>query len=58
MWRESARTPLIELLVANSEIAKHADRAALEKMLDPANYLGRSGVMVDRVLGEYERGRV
>jgi len=32
------------------EIAKHLDRAALEKLCDPANYLGQAGEMVDRVL--------
>ena len=44
------RVPLIELLVAHPEIAKHVDRKALEGMLDPTNYLVQSGVMVDRVL--------
>ncbi len=42
--------PLLDLLVEHPEIHKHVDRAALERMLDPANYLGQSGVMVDRVL--------
>ena len=42
--------PLIDLLAVHPEIIKHADRAALMRMLDPANYLGQSGVMVDRVL--------
>ncbi len=42
--------PLIDLLAAHPAIAKHVDRAALSRMLDPANYLGQSGVMVDRVL--------
>ena len=42
--------PLIDLLAAHPEVRKHADRAALEKMCDPANYLGQAGVMVDRVL--------
>ena len=42
--------PLIDLLAAHPEINKHVDRAALQVMLDPANYLGQSGVMVDRVL--------
>jgi 3-carboxy-cis,cis-muconate cycloisomerase len=45
--------PLIDLLAAHPEIGKHADRAALEKMCDPANYLGQAGVMVDRVLGRH-----
>ena len=42
--------PLIDLLAAHPEIGKHADRAALEAMCDPASYLGQAGVMVDRVL--------
>jgi 3-carboxy-cis,cis-muconate cycloisomerase len=42
--------PLIDLLAAHPEIGKHADRIALEKMCDPASYLGQAGVMVDRVL--------
>ena len=42
--------PLIDLLEENPEIRKHADRKALEKMVDPANYLGVAGKMVDRVL--------
>ena len=42
--------PLIDLLEENPEIRKHADRKALEKMVDPANYLGVAGEMVDRVL--------
>jgi len=52
LCRESiaTRTPLLELLAAHAEIARHVDRAALERMLDPANYLGQSAVMVDRVL--------
>lgn len=46
--------PLLELLAENAEIAKHADRKKLEQLCDPANYLGPSGVMVDRVLGSLE----
>jgi 3-carboxy-cis,cis-muconate cycloisomerase len=49
------RLPLIELLSAHPEIRRHADRAALERMLDPANYLGQSGAMVDRVLAQADR---
>ena len=44
--------PLLELLAAHPEINKHVDRAALQAMLDPANYLGQSGLMVDRVLAQ------
>jgi 3-carboxy-cis,cis-muconate cycloisomerase len=52
LCRESLarKVPLIELLVAHPQIARHVDRAALERMLDPAHYLGQSGHMVDRVL--------
>jgi 3-carboxy-cis,cis-muconate cycloisomerase len=41
---------LFDLLAENREVAKHLDRAALEKLCDPANYLGQAGEMVDRVL--------
>ncbi len=42
--------PLLDLLVENAEISQHMDRTALAKLCDPANYLGLSGEMVDRVL--------
>jgi 3-carboxy-cis,cis-muconate cycloisomerase len=42
--------PLVDLLAENAEITKHLDRRALEKLCDPANYLGEAGAMVDRVL--------
>jgi 3-carboxy-cis,cis-muconate cycloisomerase len=42
--------PLIDLLVEDKEISKHANRKQLEKMAAPANYLGVAGEMVDRVL--------
>jgi 3-carboxy-cis,cis-muconate cycloisomerase len=52
LCRESLakNVPLIDLLAAHPEIGKHVDRTALSRMLDPVNYLGQSGVMVDRVL--------
>jgi len=46
----SRKRPLVDLLEENAEIRKHLDRAALERLCDPARYLGQSGVMVDRVL--------
>jgi 3-carboxy-cis,cis-muconate cycloisomerase len=46
--------PLLDLLAENAEITKHADRKKLAELCDPANYLGLSGVMVDRVLGSLE----
>ena len=45
--------PLLDLLADNDEISKHLDRDALATLLDPANYLGQSGVMVDRVLDRW-----
>jgi 3-carboxy-cis,cis-muconate cycloisomerase len=42
--------PLLDVLCENAEVMKHVDRAALARLCDPANYLGQSGVMVDRVL--------
>jgi 3-carboxy-cis,cis-muconate cycloisomerase len=42
--------PLLDLLCEHPEINRHVDRAALARMCDPAEYLGQSGVMVDRVL--------
>jgi 3-carboxy-cis,cis-muconate cycloisomerase len=50
--REVVKTgrPLIDLLAENKEISRHADRKKLEKLVDPSNYLGVAGEMVDRVL--------
>jgi 3-carboxy-cis,cis-muconate cycloisomerase len=42
--------PLLDLLAEHPEINKHLDRATLARLCDPSNYLGQSGVMVDRVL--------
>ena len=42
--------PLIDLLEEDKEISQHASRNELEAMVDPANYLGVAGEMVDRVL--------
>src|SRR4051812_29680642 len=42
--------PLLDLLAEDKDIAKHMNRAELAKLVDPANYLGVAGEMVDRVL--------
>lgn len=54
LCRESlaTKTPLIDLLAAHPQVHPHVDRAALERMLAPENYLGQSGLMVDRVLAQ------
>lgn len=55
LCRESVRSgvPLIDLAAKHSEITRHADRAALERMMDPSNYLGQAGSMIDRVLASH-----
>jgi len=57
LCRESlkTKTPLLDLLAAHPEINRHVSRDQLLQMLDPANYLGQSGVMVDRVLASMAR---
>lgn len=40
----------LDLLAANPEIAAHMTRERLAMLLDPANYCGLAGEMVDRVL--------
>ncbi len=52
LCQKSAQTgrALIEFLAETPEISRHLDRAALAKLVDPANYLGLSAEMVDRLL--------
>src|SRR5690348_3907075 len=56
LCREAIRQdrPLLDLLAENPEINRHLSRAELAALCDPANYLGQSGVMVDRVLGRLD----
>ncbi len=44
----------LDLLAAEPEIAAVMDRAGLAALLEPANYTGLAGVMVDRVVGVEE----
>jgi 3-carboxy-cis,cis-muconate cycloisomerase len=57
--REVAKmnVPLVDLLAKDAEISRHMSRAELEKLVDPANYLGLAGEMVDRVLAIEETQR-
>ena len=41
---------LADVLAAEPEVARHLDRAAIERLTDPANYLGAAPAMVDRML--------
>jgi 3-carboxy-cis,cis-muconate cycloisomerase len=46
-----AGTPLLAQLDAMPDVTRHLDRARLERLVDPANYLGSASAMVDRLLG-------
>src|SRR5262249_49322525 len=46
----SGGRPLLEVLAEDAEISSHLDPDELTTLLDPANYLGLSGEMVDRVI--------
>jgi 3-carboxy-cis,cis-muconate cycloisomerase len=50
--RKAAATgePLLELLAREPDITRHLARSELERLCDPASYLGLAGEMVDRVL--------
>lgn len=41
---------LADALCASPEVTAHVDRATIERLTDPANYLGLSQAMVDRAL--------
>jgi 3-carboxy-cis,cis-muconate cycloisomerase len=41
---------LAEALTALPEVTKHFDRAAIDRMTDPKNYLGLAPQMVDRAV--------
>jgi 3-carboxy-cis,cis-muconate cycloisomerase len=49
MVNQTGRT-LAEVLAEDAEVARHFDRAALDRLTDPASYLGLAPAMVDRVL--------
>ena len=46
---------LAEALAAVPEVTAHFDRAAIDRLTDPANYLGAAPEMVDRVLASTPR---
>jgi 3-carboxy-cis,cis-muconate cycloisomerase len=46
---------LAEVLAQDPNITAHFDRAAIDRMTDPANYLGLAPQMVDRVIASCER---
>ncbi|HEX3970500.1 MAG TPA: 3-carboxy-cis,cis-muconate cycloisomerase [Stellaceae bacterium] len=46
----TAKESFLDLLAADPDIAQHMKRDELAKLVDPANYLGVAGEMIDRVL--------
>jgi 3-carboxy-cis,cis-muconate cycloisomerase len=46
----TAKESFLDLLAADPDISKHMKRDELAKLVDPANYLGVAGAMIDRVL--------
>jgi 3-carboxy-cis,cis-muconate cycloisomerase len=51
---QDEKRPLVEVMAETPEIASRLDRAALDRLCDPANYLGSAGTMIDRVLTSLE----
>ena len=44
------KRPLVEILAEDEAVNPHLDRAALERLTDPASYLGEAEAVIDRVL--------
>jgi 3-carboxy-cis,cis-muconate cycloisomerase len=47
--------PLVELLSENKEVSQKLTKEELERLCDPANYLGYSVEMVDKLLKQTEQ---
>lgn len=47
--------PLVELLGENKEVSQKLTKEELERLCDPANYLGYSVEMVDKILKQTEQ---
>lgn len=52
----SRKITLGEALAEHKEISDRLDQEAIEDLLDPANYIGVAGTMVDQVLVRYRKG--
>jgi 3-carboxy-cis,cis-muconate cycloisomerase len=53
----AGRRPLREVLAADARVAAHLSAAALERLLDPRNYLGQAERLVARALAAHRGGR-
>jgi len=43
--------PLADALARDDKVAARLDREAIERLVDPARYLGSAGAFIDRVIG-------
>ncbi|HUJ99084.1 MAG TPA: 3-carboxy-cis,cis-muconate cycloisomerase [Stellaceae bacterium] len=50
------KRPLAEMLAEDGAVQPHLDRAALDRLTDPASYLGECDAVVDRVLARVAAG--
>jgi 3-carboxy-cis,cis-muconate cycloisomerase/3-oxoadipate enol-lactonase len=50
------RRPLREVLLADPTVRQHLDEAGVDRLLDPAGYLGAAGRLVDRALAAHRAG--
>ncbi len=48
------KRPLVDVLAADAAVTPHLDRAALERLTDPASYLGEADAVIDRVLARLD----
>lgn len=48
---------LRDVLGGDAEVGRHLSSDALDRLFDPAAYLGGTGAFVDRVLASHERGK-
>ncbi|HXP96260.1 MAG TPA: adenylosuccinate lyase family protein [Telmatospirillum sp.] len=46
---------LADILASNTDVTRFLDRAAIDRLTDPANYLGVASQMVDRILASETR---
>jgi 3-carboxy-cis,cis-muconate cycloisomerase len=53
----STGRPLVDLLAEDKEVAILLDRPTLARLVDPVNYLGAAGELVDRVLAKFAKGQ-
>jgi 3-carboxy-cis,cis-muconate cycloisomerase len=52
-----AGRPLREVLLADPQVREHLDEAGIDRLLDPAGYLGSAGELVDRALAAHRDRR-